>query len=318
MKTDARLSVIMTFGFIFLLELSAMAQIQDIKKNSSDNSGKHSNDNSSNNNSSVAEDIGSEIIGGCISFFFESLVGCLFSGRDETNKQVTPPNDVAINNELNELEKNKIVGDSLPPVNNQIIVENQTYNEYNTFQNTKKDTAEFSLDIKANLAIGFEPSADKTYKYYNFLPELRLNLAWFLVDFRYNILTEFSQDLPDAFITWDMLFLFKIKASDRTKIILGTGMHKENYENMLYNQHFFGLKIGLVENRDYLNIDGRLTMDYKTDAYPFSEVGIGYNRRFLNTKSLDGFILLSGTYQNYYNSTDIWAFKTGLILNWHN
>ena len=302
MKNQIQPSLILFFTILFLIEISLNAQIQDIKKNSNENKSNNSSNNNSNDNSSDSDNDG-DFLSGCFSLFFDIFTGCLFSRPELDNNSIADnPNEYLYNNEHNEMENN------INPVD--------SFNIKNQSNNIKRP-ADFSLDLKANFALGFEYSKEKTYKYYNFLPGIRANLTWFLIDYRYNILTEFSEDLPDAFKTWDLIFLFKINATENTQIIFGTGMHKEEYSSTIFNQHYLGAKIGLSENRDYIDIEGRLTIDYSTDVFPFNEAGIHYNKRIINAENLNGYFFLGGIYQNYYSSTDIWALQAGIILNWH-
>jgi hypothetical protein len=262
------------------------AQINDIKIKSKENKSNHSDNNSSNGISSDSNNDNSECIGGCLNALFSDLLSELFSGclgsfgSSKTNE----------NN------------------NSFIVVQDSTH---------ASRSHGVSFDINANFAIGFEYSSKKTYNYYIFLPELRLNLSWFLVDFRYNMLTEFSQDLPDALKTWDLEFLLNIRANQNTNIILGSGMHKEQLNSLLFNEHYLGLRSKLNDKEDYLEINGRLAIDYQTSAIPFSEFGVHYNKRFINSNNLSAFFNIGGIYQNYYSSTDIWAFQAGILLKLH-
>jgi len=330
MKNQIQFPLLLVLIVFLLFEFSANAQIQDIKKNSDQNKTNNSN---SNNNSSNSNDIGSDIAEGCFASFFEIFVGCLFSGRDNTennsNNYAYDPNEYLYDNPpMIDENQNLVPTDSVVSVykipENEVVVENQ-YTENNTNQLViqKKAPWEYSLDFKANLAIGFEPSKERTYTYYNFLPGIRANIAWFLIDFRYNILTEFDQDLPDAFKTWDLVFLFNINIDDNSKLFAGAGMHREEYSQTTFVEYCAGATIGLFQKRDYLDIEGRASMDMNDqdnpddDEYPFTEIGITYNRRFIDSKNLFGYFSVGAMYQNYYSSTDIWAFKAGVILNWH-
>ncbi len=322
MKNQIQLPTIFAIIIFLFFEFSLSAQIQDIKKNSNENKSNNSNSNSSNSSSS-SSDIGSEIATGCFSSIFDIFTGCLFSGHNNSENN----NDNVVNNNVQE-NQNLIPPDSavIPYKNpeNNVITDNPIINNENQNLNIKKEPKEFSLDLNANFALGFEYSKEKTYKYYDFLPGIRANLAWFLIDYRYNILTEFSQDLPDAFKTWDLLFLLNLKANENAKLIFGAGMHREEYSQTTFFEYYLGAKFGLLQNRDYIDIGGRISIDFNDAAnpddnvFPFTEVGIHYNKRFMNAKNLNGYFSVGGIYQNYYSSTDIWAIKVGVILNWHN
>ena len=101
------------------------------------------------------------------------------------------------------------------------------------------------------------------------------------------------------------------------KIGIGTGVHAEMYSDSYFHEYFFCSKIGLAENRDYIDFDLRASVDYETDAFPFFETGLRYNKRIIDFEHLSGYVSLGPIYQNYYQSTDIWAIRGGVIFNWH-
>jgi len=306
-KTISKLII----AFLIILPFNLTAQIQDIKKNSKENKTNHSNNNSnsnsSNNNSSNSDSDNSDLASGCFSMIFDLFTGCLSSlpEKNHNNYSNNEPDDFIV-----------IIPEDKNDRNNKQNSDNEVNNNSEIFK--PKSPKEFSLDLKANFALGYQYGSDSSYTYYNFLPAIRANLAWFLIDYRYNMLAEISDILPDAFKTWDLLFLIKINADANTKIIFGTGMHHEEYSGLNFNEHFLEAKIGLFENRDFIDVSGKLAIDYKTSEYPFSEVGINYNRRIINSKNLNGYISVGGHYQNYYSAVDIWAFKAGININWHN
>lgn len=179
------------------------------------------------------------------------------------------------------------------------------------------DPTILSLDINANFSLGYHYSKDKSYTYINYLPGLRANLASFILDFRYNILTEYTNDFPDAFKSWHLDLALNIVPVETFKIAIGTGVHKEQYNDLYFHEYFMCSKIGLAENTDYLDFDVRASVDYETKEFPFFETGIHYNKRIINFPHLFGYISLGAIYQNYYTSHDIWALRGGVIFNWN-
>jgi hypothetical protein len=115
----------------------------------------------------------------------------------------------------------------------------------------------------------------------------------------------------------DLLFLLNLKAGNQTNIIFGSGIHREQYSEMTFNQHYAGIKTILNNKQDFLDLNGRLTIDYKTEKYPFLEFGLHYNKCFTNSNKVSAFFNIGAMYQNYYSSTDIWALQAGISLNIH-
>jgi len=94
-------------------------------------------------------------------------------------------------------------------------------------------------------------------------------------------------------------------------------MHKEIFSDLLFNSHYFGVKTILSEKQDYLDINGRLTVDYKTNEWPFSEFDFNFNKRIFNVKKFSGYLSIGVMYQNYYSTTGIWSLQAGLKFNLH-
>ncbi len=187
----------------------------------------------------------------------------------------------------------------------------------NVYTLKPKDPSILSLDLYTHLAPAYHFSSSNTYPYLNFLPGFRAHLVSFMIDFRYNLLAEFTDDVPNTFKTWDLILAFKIVPSEKFNVSIGTGVQREIYSALYFHEYYLGSKIGTVQNRDYLVIDFRCSADYETSTIPFIETGIRYNWRVLNFTHLYGHLSLGGMYQNYYQSHDIWGTRGGIILNWH-
>jgi hypothetical protein len=325
-------------------ESAINAQINDIKIKSKENKENHSNNNSTRDKSSSSNNDNSECVGGCLNSLFSDMFADLFSGclnslsenksnnnnnqnayipynsdddpRSELEKNLMQENQNQRIDTFNIQENQNQVPDNINIHENQKINSNETISIVNDTA-AKVKTSDISLDINANFAVGYEYSSIKSYTYYNFLPGLRLNLDWFLIDYRYNLLSSFTDNLPDDIKTWDLMFLFRVKANEKTKIIFGTGMHKEQFSDMMFNEHFLGIKSILNKKQDFIDINVRLAIDYKTSEFPFSEIGIHFNKCFVNSKSVSAFFNLGAMYQNYYSSADIWALRAGITLNIH-
>lgn len=181
----------------------------------------------------------------------------------------------------------------------------------------EKDPTVLSFEARTNFAVGLHYSKDMNYTYVNYLPGVRGNLGAFSTDFRFNILTEYTDDLPNSFTSWEWLFLFNIEPVETFKLTFGTGVQSETYSGSYFNEHYIGFKFGLADNKDYLDIDTRFSMDYESGAFPFFEAGVHYKKQIAEFGNVFMHITLGGIYQNYYQSNDIWALQGGLIINVH-
>ena len=179
------------------------------------------------------------------------------------------------------------------------------------------DPTVLSFEARANFAVGLHYSKNKTYTYVNYLPGIRGNLGAFSTDFRFNILTEYTDDFPNSFTSWEWLFLFNIEPIETFKLSFGTGVQAERFSDSYFNEHYIGFKFGLANNNDYIDLDTRFSMDYSTGAFPFFEAGAHYKKRIAEFESVFMHITLGGVYQNYYQSNDIWALQGGIIINVH-
>ena len=179
------------------------------------------------------------------------------------------------------------------------------------------DPSVLSLDLRANFTLGLHHSMDTNHISVNYLPGVRGNIGIFSSDFRFNMLTEYTNDMPNSFKSWEWLFLLNIKPSETFRITFGTGMQKENSTGNIYNQHYLGFKIGVLNNKDYIEADTRLSTNYATENFPFFEGAISYNTRIINFDFANVYIRIGGIYQNYYSAYDIWAANGGIIFNLH-
>lgn len=263
----------------FLLANSvSYSQIEDIKNKSSEN--KNNSSNSNNNSSSSDSDIGSDIASGCM----EELVGGCFEACFEVGCSF-------------------MVG----------FIGEYTSELYET---KSDDPSILSLDLNANFALANHYAHGDNYTYVNYLPGLRANLVSFIIDYRYNILTEYG-DTPNSFKSWHLDFAFNIVPDETFKIAFGMGLQREITSESTFHEYFLCSKIGLNSNKDYIDYDLRASYDYETSEFPFFETGARFNKSILEGEHLSTYISLGAIYQNYYTSHDIWAIRGGLIFNWH-
>jgi hypothetical protein len=318
--------LLLLFTFAFQFETSA--QIHDIKKKSKNNKSSHSKSSSS---SDTGNDIASECVGGCLTEIFSSVLeGCIsgiFSGGhdDDNNNYTYNENNGFEDDYLYEEPKTEITEEKLIPIDtttNKIeteIVDNNKSKTNITEHKVSENTQDFSLELKPQFDIGFHKGIDKNYTHVDYLPGIRANLNVVSLDFRYNILTEYTDDFPDSFKSWELLFMLNLSANQDFKINIGTGIHREIWDDepISFHEYYFGTQIPFANGADYFDADTRFSVDYETEAFPFFEIGGRFNKRFLNFDHLSGYITLGATYQNYYQSYDIWALRGGVVIKWH-
>jgi hypothetical protein len=176
-----------------------------------------------------------------------------------------------------------------------------------------------SLDVDVNAAYSmhFSPDSGQYYRYLNYLPHIRGNLGIFSTDFRFNMLTEYDADIPDSYKSWELLFMLNFVPVYNFKISLGTGVFNELYTEKYYNEHYLNLQFGLFENKDVLDMDTRIAVDYSNSQVPFLEVGIRYKIRIMNMQHVYSYLSVGGLYQNYYGQHDIFGLSAGISFNMH-
>jgi hypothetical protein len=179
------------------------------------------------------------------------------------------------------------------------------------------DPTLLSLEITPQAAYALHFDKDKTYTYINFLPQVRANLGIISTDFRFNMLTEYTNDFPNAFNSFEMLFLFNLVAQKKFRFSIGSGADYEFFTENFYNEHYIQFKIFLPNNSDFFDLDGRLSCDYERGLFPFAEAGIQYSSRIFSLAHLNTNLFIGCMYQNYYSAHEIWEFKGGLSLNIH-
>lgn len=213
-----------------------------------------------------------------------------------------------------------------PIVTKTEVVETETIPEvYNHVPNSNLSTLKDegiedfkpSLDINGNFAVAFHKGIDRNYTYVNFLPGLRANLGQVKFDFRFNNLTEFTDNTPDALKSWELLFMIDFAKKEELDIMVGTGLFRENFSESNFHEWYLGTKFQLANMKDYIEIDTRFSVDYETDVCPFFEIGGRYNIQFINSNHINAYINLGVMYQNYYQSHDIWGIRGGVVFNWH-
>jgi hypothetical protein len=176
-----------------------------------------------------------------------------------------------------------------------------------------------SLEFDANVAYSFHYSADsgQFYKYFNYLPRIRGNLGIFSTDFRYNMLAEYDLDVPESYKSWDLILMLNFVPSEKFKISLGSGVYNELYTGNYYNEHYLNISFGMADNKNILDIDSRLAVDYAQSLFPFAEAGFRYKIRIMDISHVYSYFSLGFVYQNYYGQHDIFGGNAGLLFNIH-
>ena len=179
------------------------------------------------------------------------------------------------------------------------------------------DPTLLSFEVNGNFAYALHYGHDTLFTYINYLPQLRANIGVFSTDFRFNMLTEYTNDFPNSFKSWELLFLINLVPDKNFRIAIGTGVYDEMYTNNYYNENYLGFKFLMPNQKDFLDIDSRLVIDYNRSLFPFFEGGIRYNTRIIDFNHVYAYVSLGAMYQNYYSNHDIWAARGGILVNFH-
>lgn len=346
MNNLSKLSVLLLLLFTLSFTVEITAQIHEIKKKSSSNKSKRSNSSSSKKSSSKKKkssgnyysssssesDVSASDVFGCLSTLFDAA-GCLIDalGNSESNTEYsynTYDYEQEIHTYENNVEEDNASTDILMIRQTDSLINvskvevsqhnDSIKNEFTIKNDTLDKKPNITIDIRALFDLCLHKGVDKNYVHVNYLPGVRANFDFFQIDFRFNVLTEYTDDFPDSFKSLELLMLFDLTARQNHSILIGAGFqHEEFNDGTTFPEFYFGTKVPLKNNRDHLDIDTRFSKDFKTDAFPFFELGGRYNVRFLNEKKVSGYISLGASYQNYYQSYDIWGFRSGLLINIH-
>lgn len=153
---------------------------------------------------------------------------------------------------------------------------------------------------------------------FNTMPRIRGNWAMFSTDLRFNSWFEFEDGNIDFFHTFDWQVIeFNPIILENFILRLGTGLMHETYSKTTYNEHFLGSDIMWDDDSYLINIEGRWAKDYNTGADPRTEANLRFNYRFLEQSNFDGYFMVGGLYQNYYNQIDLWGLQTGVTFFIH-
>ncbi len=300
--------------FVLLLPEISVAQIHDIKKKSAQNKQNGSRDNNNFDFDSEA-DVASDFASCCFSNVFSMLIdGCLTSIFDGSNNNADPNNDVDNDYLYEEPPSYNYEYENFPNEQKDLNVTKRQYDS-GLIQKTDKEN-NFTLDVNLLFDISMHKGIDKYYSHVDYLPGLRAGLNFLMLDFRFNILTQNDIDDMDAFESWELLFLLNLTANQNYSAIIGTGIHREQFNNgNSFNEFFAGCKIPINNQKSNIDISCRFSVDYKTDAFPFFEFSGRYNHKLFSMRNLSTYITIGLTYQNYYESYDILGLRSGIFIN---
>lgn len=308
------------FIFTIACQYTLDAQIHDIKKKSDENrnSTSHNTDNYNDDSNDFSDNITNDVVGCCVSNIFEFFIdGCLTGIFNSRDKNVNPANDLDNNYMYNEPSSKTSEGGQI------------TDNATNTYDNSEAykhvedngliyNKEKLSLDINALFDASIHKGINKNYFHIDYLPGLRANIFFVILDFRFNMLTQPSVDDIDAFKSWEFMFMINFTANQDYSIMLGAGLYKETYNGgNNFNEYYGGFVIPLNNKNSYIDVDTRVAVDFRTKDFPFFECGGRYNIKILRMKHLSTYLTLGLSYQNYYQSYDIFGFRSGLVFNIH-
>lgn len=174
-----------------------------------------------------------------------------------------------------------------------------------------------SLELDGSFAYSFHYTQGDYFKYIDYLPRVRANLGVVSFDYRGNFLNEYENDTVKSFNSSEFLMILNFVPENFLRFSIGGGLYYEEFKDVYYMDHYAGVRFGINNNKDFLDIDFRLVSSYENDAYPFLDLSLCYNTKLIDFEHFSAYISLGGVYQNYYSAHDIWGARGGLLLSIH-
>lgn len=312
--------IFLSLMLILLSQQVVVSQIHEIKKHSHNNK-QASKEKKTNvdydNNASIT----SEIAGGCMSDIFSLLLdGCMTAIIDSNEDNYIQDNTELPNEYFYEEPLQNQQYDTSIPDKTDSVEEANDYLENSDFEDNEiippSKNEQVSLDINALFDISNHKGIDKNYLHIDLLPGLRAKFNFIMLDFRLNILTQFDE--IDSFNSWELMLLFNITERQNYSVILGAGMQREQFEDGTNFKEFYaGCEFPVSNKGSYIDISSRFSVDFVNNSFPFFELNGRYNYKLLEMRRLSVFAVAGLTYQNYYQSYDIFGIRTGIFMNIH-
>lgn len=166
-----------------------------------------------------------------------------------------------------------------------------------------------SLDVVVQAAI--QPS-----RYYLVNPRVRGNWGLFSTDFRFNYLLEESLTGNQDLGTFDWQILQLNFVNTRHVIArVGGGMLHENFGGRgTFFESTYGVFAQSANKKSGGTLEYRLAQDFTTSRVPRREVNASFERRIFSHGYWNGYLMIGGVWQRYYERTDVWGIQAGLAL----
>lgn len=166
-----------------------------------------------------------------------------------------------------------------------------------------------SLDVIGQAAV--QPS-----RYYLINPRIRGNWGLFSTDFRYNYLLEESitgnQDLGT--FDWQVLQLNLLNTRHAIARI-GGGIMQENFGGRgTFFESSYAVFAQSTDKKMGGTLEYRVAQDFATDAVPRRELNLSFERRIFSRGYWNGYLMVGGVWQRYYQRTDVWGIQAGIAI----
>lgn len=148
------------------------------------------------------------------------------------------------------------------------------------------------------------------------LPRIRGTAGVFSTDFRFNQGSSFGSSSTDQFFEWQILE-FNTYPAEKVNLRFGTGILFNLMDNSSYNEHHASLETKFFEDKMSFLFEGRYAADYANLLDIYSEITLSAKIKAINYSHLNGYLVLGGIYQNYYNTKDISGIQVGLQFSIH-
>ena len=142
------------------------------------------------------------------------------------------------------------------------------------------------------------------------LPRIRGTAGIFSTELRFNQGSSFSTSSTDQFLEWQIIE-FNTFPAEKVNLRFGTGLLFDLMGNSAYNEHLLSVETKFFDNKMSFLFEGRYAADYANLIDIYSEISLSAKIKAINYKHLNGYFIIGGMYQNYYNLKDISGLQVG-------
>jgi hypothetical protein len=167
-----------------------------------------------------------------------------------------------------------------------------------------------SVELRSYFAYG-------TGNTYSLRTSLGARLGMFSTEVRIRPFSFGSNLMENEYQSTDWMILkLNLLRKEVSRFWIGTGVFYHPTNERVYHQHFSGFMLNF-NNRFILEMDGRISPEYRSRKICYHEENVRMQIRFLHTKKCYAYLSLSASYQHFSEQNEFWFVQSGLILNLH-